>query len=140
MTRAIRLGQEGQRFLQLRGEQAFGLEAGLQGLEGLGQGPQTQGLQVVHHQLVFPPGLIDREAPPAEELTALLGLETHVLVITLKEDGPQLGPGVLEGEVVVAREGLPEVGDLAAHPDQGEMGLQALADLPGEAAHRIDVR
>ena len=135
----MRLGQEGQRFFQLRGEEPFGLEAGLQGLEGLGQGPQTQRLQVVHDHLVFAPGLVHRQAAPAEELAALLGLETHMLVITLKQDGAQLGPGVFEGEVIVPRQGLPEVGDLAAHPDQREMGLQALANLPGEAAHRIDV-
>ena len=50
-----------------------------------------------------------------------------------------MGAGVLEGEIVVPGEGLAQVGDLAAHPDQGEMGLQARPDLPGEAAYRIDV-
>jgi hypothetical protein len=62
-----------------------------------------------------------------------------MLVITLKEDGPELRLGILEGEIIMPRQGLPEVGDLAAHPDQGEMGLQALPDLPGEAAYSIDV-
>ncbi len=67
------------------------------------------------------------------------GLHAHVLVTALEEHGLELGAGVLEGEVVVAAQRLPEIGDLAAHPDQGEIGLQAVPDLPGQGAHRIDV-
>ncbi len=139
VTRAIFSGQERQGFLQLRGKESLGLEAGFQDLEGLGQGPQPQGLEVIHHQLVFPPGFINRNAPPAQELLALLGLGAHMLVIALEEHGLKLGPGILEGEVVVAAQWLPEIGDLAAHPDQGEIGLQPVPDLPGEGAHRIDI-
>ena len=62
-----------------------------------------------------------------------------MLVTALEEHRPELGPGILEGEVVVAAQRLPEIGDLAAHPDQGEIGLQAVPNLPGEGAHRIDV-
>ena len=114
-------------------------QPGFQDLKGLGQGALPQGLQVIHHQLVFAPGFVNRQASPAEELAALLGLEAQVLVTALEEHRPELGAGVLEGEVVVAAQGLPEVGDLAAHPDQGEIGLQAVPNLPGEGAHRIDV-
>ena len=133
------LGEKRQGFFQLRGKQPLSLQPGLQDLEGLGQGPLPQGLQVIHHQLVFAPGFIDREAPPAQELAALLGLEAHMLVTALEQHRPELGPGILEGEVVVAAQRLTQIGDLAAHPDQGEIGLQAVANLPGEGAHRIDV-
>ncbi len=62
-----------------------------------------------------------------------------MLVAALEQHRPELGPGVLEGEIVVAAQGLAQIGDLAADPDQGEIGLQAVPNLPGEGAHRIDV-
>ncbi len=79
-------------------------------------------------------------AAPAQDLASFLGLVAQVQVVAPEEHRSELGAGVFQGEIKMPGQGLSQVGDFAAHPDESKMGLQALPDLPGEGAHRVDVR
>ena len=88
--------------------------------QGQFQGPDPRGLDLLDDQLVAAPRGVDVEVPAADDLQAVVQVEPQPGGRVPPDDGPQLGPVVLERQVAVARLRPREVRDLAGHPDRRE--------------------
>jgi hypothetical protein len=131
-------GKCGQRLLAFGVEQAFGLEALFELLEGQLQGAGADGLHGFGHQLHLAALLVDADAAAHQDVQAVFGAEAQQHGLAAEEDNGQLRVGVLEREVEVAGGRGTEVGDFAFDPDVAVFLLDELADLADEFANRPD--
>ncbi|MNQ69346.1 hypothetical protein D3C85_839370 [compost metagenome] len=123
-----------QRALAFGGEQAFGGELFLQGLEGQAQGAVAGRLHRVGDQLVVAAAFEQRDLAAHPYRQAIAQGLAHALGVLPEQCAADLGLGVLEGEIKVAGSGAGEVGNLALHPDLREHVLQQVAGALVELA------
>src|SRR5262249_17005576 len=116
----------------------LGLQARLELLEGQLEGAEAPGLQDLADELVLAAHGVDVEVGERQDVEAVLGGEAEPSDAALEEDGPDLGPLVLQREVDVAGAVDPEVRDLALDPQPAEAGFELVLDRPGELGDRVD--
>src|SRR5262249_61908966 len=116
----------------------LGLQARLELLEGQLEGAEAPGLQDLADELVLAAHGVDVEVGERQDMEAVLGGEAEPPDSALEEDGPDLGPLVLQREVDVAGAVDPEVRDLALDPQPADAGLELVLDRPGELGDGVD--
>ena len=131
-------GKRGQRALAVGVEEAFGLEALLQLLEGELQRAGADGLHGFGDELHLAALLVDADAAADQHVQAVFRAEAEKHGLAAEEDDGQLGVGVLEGEVDVAGGRGTVVGDLALDPDVAVLLLDQFAHLRHQFADRPD--
>ena len=110
-------GKGGQRALAVGVEEALGLEALLELLEGQLQRAGADGLHGLGDQLHLAALLVDADAAAHQHVQAVFGAEAEQHGLAAEEHDGELGVGVLEREVDVAGGRGAVVGDLALDPD-----------------------
>ncbi len=131
-------GKGGQRALAVGVEEAFGLEARLELLEGQLQRAGADRLHGLGHQLHLAALLVDADPAANQHVQAVFGAEAEQHRLAAEENDGKLGVGVLEGEVDVAGGRGAEVGDFALDPDVAVLLLDEFADLGDQLADRPD--
>ena len=71
-------------------------------------------------------------------MQAVLGAKAQQQGLAAEQDHGQLGVGVLQGEIDMARSRGTEVGDFSLHPHVAVLLLHQFANLADELAHRPD--
>ena len=130
--------KRGQRLLALGVEEAFGLEAFLQLLEGELQRAGADGLHGFGDELHLAALLVDADAAAHQHVQAVFRAEAKQHGLAAEENDGQLRVGVFEGEVDVAGRRGAEVGDFAFDPDVAVLLLDQFAHLRDQLAHRPD--
>ncbi len=131
-------GKEGDRLLEGGVEEPFRLEAFFQGFEGPLEGAEAAGFGGVHDDLVLPPGAVDGDPSPAEDLHAVLEVKTQPGRALAEENGPDLGFFILQGEINVSRRRAAKIGHLPGDPQEAEGLLEEGPDLFREFRYRQD--
>ncbi len=136
VTTPMTSGQKRQLLLALLGEESFGGETLLALLEQLEQGADPGELHRLDDELVFRAAGKGGEAPGADHLHPVLGLDLKAQRGAAPAHGVEHRLGVLEGEIAMARGVALEAGDLAAHPNIGEALLDPALQRRRKLAHR----
>jgi hypothetical protein len=131
-------GKGGQRALAVGVEEALGFEALLELLEGELEGTGADWLHGFCDKLHLSALLVDADAAADEDVEAVFRAEAEEHGLAAKEDDGELGVGVLEGEVDVARGSGTVVGDFSFDPDVAVHLLDEFADLADELTDRPD--
>ena len=129
-----------QRAAPLLVEEALGGELGLEPVEGLEQAADPGRAQRLDAELVVAARLVQGDERACLDAHAVLGAEGEQLRAVAPHRAAHLGRGVLEGEVDMAGGGTDEVGDLAAHPHQGQRGFEQLTRHAVEFGDADDLR
>ena len=129
------------RALQLRREEALGLQPGLEQLELAVQLADACRLDRVTIKLVLAARLVDGHAPVGQHRVAVLRLEGQKCRLAPPHDARQLALVVFEREVQVARRGPLEIADLALDPYilQARFKLEQVADGGGKLVNGVRV-
>lgn len=131
-------GEKREGALEMGIEEAFGGQAIFQFLKGLGQGPQPQRFQIISEKLIFAPGFVDGELPPADDLEGIRRLLSQFSEITAEHDNPHLTLFVFKGKITMAGMRIPEVRDFPADPNQRELVFQMVFDQSGQVGNGVD--
>src|SRR5690554_2297684 len=110
----------GQRALALGGEQALGLQSGLERLEGLAQCAVAGGLHRIEDHLVVAAPLIEADPAAGAYQQAVTQVHAHPGRVLPEQGTAHLGAAVLEGEIQVAGGRAGQVRQFALDPDRGE--------------------
>ncbi len=132
------LGMSGQGALAFGGEQAFGAELFLQGLEGQAQGAVAGRLDGVEDQLIVATAFEQRDLAAHLDRQSVTQRLAHPRGVIAKQRAAHLGAAVLEGEIDVAGSRAGEIGYLALDPDAAEDIFQQHAGAAVELADRED--
>ncbi len=119
-------------------KQSFSRQAALEFGKGGEKGAVTPGGDGIDDDLVLPPGLVNGEPAPADDLVAVTQRGGEITLLPLEKNRLELGRVVLEGEIEVARIGAPEVGDLSADRDKGEAAFDEALEGAGDLADGLD--
>jgi hypothetical protein len=128
--------QEGQRLLAFLGEQPFGRQFSPAILEQFQQGALARQFQGIDHDLVFRAARIAGDPPDGDHLHAILRPEAETPGDATPAHAVQDRLVVLQGHIEMAGRGPFEAGNLAAHPDPVEAGLQGPFDRLGNLRNR----
>ena len=109
-------------------EEAFGLEALLELLEGELERAGADRLQGFGDKLHLAALLVDADAAAGKDVQAVFRAEAEQRGLAAKEDDGKLGVGIFQGEVNVAGGRRAQVGDFALDPNVGVLGFDDLAD------------
>ena len=118
-THALR--KHGKRFFSLGVEQALGLEALFQLLEGKLQGAQADRLDVLDVKLIFAARFVDADGAAHGDVQAVFGAKLEARKLGAKADAANLRAIILEREVKMAGLRGVRVGDFALDEDVGEL-------------------
>ena len=129
------LGMGRQRALAFGGEEAFGGQALLEGLEGQAQGAVAGRLDAVEDQLVVAAAFEQRDLAAYLDRQAVAQGLPYPAGVLAEQRAAHLGLAILQREIQVARGRLGQVGDLALDPDLGEDIFQ---QHPGAAVELAD--
>ena len=130
--------QRGKRALARGVEEPFGLQPPLQLIEGELQRAEPMRLHVLADDLVFALRLVHADAPPHDDVQAVLGLELQRADVRLEHHRLDLRAGILQREIEMAGVPEPAVGNFCLDPDLGVRVLQNAADVRGEVADSED--
>ncbi len=134
---ADHLGQEGQRFLVRRVEQAFGGERLAALLQHRHEGAEAGELDLLDHDLVARRAGIGGEAAGADDFEPGLRLDLQPLRRAAPYDGVEDGLVVLQVEIDMAGGVEFQSGNLAAHAHEGEGILHRALERRGNLADGI---
>ena len=132
------LGQHGKGLLALDAEQAFGVQALFQLLEGELERAETDRLDVLDVDLILAALLVDADGAAYGDVQAVFRAEFEAHQLGAKADAADLRAGVLEREVEMAGLGRVGVGNFALDEDSAELSSEQVANARGQIADRPD--
>ncbi len=119
-------------------EEALGVQALFQLIEGQLQRAEADRLNVLDIKLIFAAGFVDADGAAHGDVQAILGAEFQAGQLGAETDAANLGARILEREIEMAGLGGVGVGHFALDEDVGKLAGQKIADAHGEIAHRPD--
>lgn len=118
-------------------KEPFGGEFPLELFKGKLEGAVALGLDQLDQQLIFAAGLEDVDAAARQDGHSILRFELEVAQRGAEAHAFQLRFAVLEREVAMTAGGDAAAGDLARHPDAGELALEQAADQRVELGYGV---
>jgi hypothetical protein len=119
-------------------EEAFGLKAFFELLEGELKGAGADGLHGFSDELELSALLVDADAAADEDVEAIFGAKAEEDGLATEENDGQLGVSVFEREVEMSGRGRAVVGDFAFNPDVAVLLLDEFTDLGDKFADGPD--
>ena len=136
--KADALGKHGKRFLARGIEEALGVQALFQLIEGELQRAEADRLDVFDIKLIFAAGFVDADGAAHGDVQAVLGTEFQAGKLGAETDAANLRAIILEREIEMAGLGGVRIGHFALDEDVGKLAGEEIADAHGEVAHRPD--
>jgi len=133
------LGEGGQRPLTVGRKQTFGGQPCPQLLELALQGAEAGVLQVIDDELEFAAWLVQTDASPHQHLLAIAGGEGTQHISLPKHRAADLGGGIFQAEIPVARTRPRKIGYLRLEPQRPKAAFQEHARLPVQPRNAVHV-
>ena len=138
VIRPTHCGKHGKRLLARGIEEALGVQALFQLIEGELQRAEADRLDVLDIKLIFAAGFVDADGAAHGDVQAVLGTEFQAGKLGAETDAANLRAIILEREIEMAGLGGVRVGHFALDENVGKLAGEQVADAHGEVAHRPD--